>query len=121
MYLTVQLAALSEETASAALSERNLNALFDPVARAMGVRDFCEKRCREMLFTCSPWRREVMIEMREIEMRELIEAELDGVAGGMISQDLDGKHPSSPNGGGCGEPIDSRWSQHPIYLAPGSP
>jgi hypothetical protein len=62
-----------------------------------------------------------MIEMREIEMRELIEAELDGVAGGMINQDPDGKHPSSPNGGGGGEPIDSRWSQHPIYLAPGSP
>jgi len=49
--------------------------------------------------------------MREIEMRELIEAELDGVAGGMINQDPDGKHPSSPNGGGGGEPIDSRWSQ----------
>lgn len=31
-----------------------------------------------------------MIEMREIEMRELIEAELDGVAGGMINQDPDG-------------------------------
>jgi hypothetical protein len=30
------------------------------------------------------------IEMREIEVRELIEAELDGVAGGMINQDPDG-------------------------------
>jgi hypothetical protein len=48
-----------------------------------------------MLLTCSPLEEEVMIEMREIEVREievreLIEAELDGVAGGMINQDPDG-------------------------------
>ena len=30
------------------------------------------------------------IETREIEVRELIEAELDGVAGGMINQNPDG-------------------------------
>ena len=39
-----------------------------------------------------------MIGMREIEMRELIEAELDGVAGGMINQDPDGtKRPPGPS------------------------
>ena len=60
-----------------------------------------------------------MIEMREIEMRDLIEAELDGVAGGMMIQDPDGKNPSAANTGGAGgELIDSRWSQHPVYLGP---
>jgi hypothetical protein len=50
-------------------------------------------------------------------MRELIEAELDGVAGGMIPQVTD-RERSVLNGGGAGEPIDSRWSQHPVYLGP---
>jgi hypothetical protein len=58
-----------------------------------------------------------MIEMREIEMREVIEAELDGVAGGMIPQITD-RERSVLTGGGAGEPIDSRWSQHPVYLGP---
>jgi hypothetical protein len=57
------------------------------------------------------------IEMREIEMRELIEAELDGVAGGRIPN-AEGPVTRSDltDGVGAGEPIDSRWSQHPVYL-----
>ena len=49
----------------------------------------------------------------------LSEAELDGVAGGMIKQDPDGKHPTAPSGGGGGEPIEAMpWSLHPTYLGP---
>ena len=56
-----------------------------------------------------------MIEMREIEMRELIEAELDGVAGGMIKQDP-GKEPSPvPNGNGAGVPSIANSPWHEEY------
>jgi hypothetical protein len=47
----------------------------------------------------------------------LSDAELDGVAGGMIKQE--GPRPPAANTGGAGgELIDARWSQHPIYLGP---
>ena len=51
-----------------------------------------------------------MIEVREIEMRELIEAELDGVAGGRI-----------PNAEGPVTRSDLKsdsWDPHPVDLFP---
>jgi hypothetical protein len=50
-----------------------------------------------------------MIEMREIEMRELIEAELDGVAGGRIPQVTD-RVPSDLK--------SDSWDPHPVDLFP---
>jgi len=49
---------------------------------------------------------------------ELSEAELDGVAGGMIKQPGPERPPGTNAGGAGGETIDARWSQHPIYLGP---
>ena len=47
------------------------------------------------------------IETREIEVRELIEAELDGVAGGMINQDPEGTSRRRPG------PSAADPTQHP--------
>ena len=47
----------------------------------------------------------------------LSEAELDGISGGRIKLERPERTPGT-NGGGGGEPIDARWSQHPIFLGP---
>jgi len=56
------------------------------------------------------WSKEAECEVREIEMRELIEAELDGVAGGRI-----------PNAEGPVTRSDLKsdsWDPHPVDLFP---